>query len=131
MQLMLIFGIVFAIGAVAFALQNNVAVTVAFALWSFESSLAMVLLIALGLGALITALLSSPSAIRRQWAGKRLHHQIDVLESENSTLTQRITNLEKQLNALDQPLPAPAQEPAYVGLSTLLSGNVKTPARKV
>ena len=130
MQLMLIFGIIFAIGAVAFALQNNVAVTVAFALWSFESSLAMVLLIALGLGALITALLSSPSVIRRQWTGKRLHHQVEVLESENSALAQRITDLELQLKALDQPLPpsAPEAEPAYVGLTTLLSGNAKTPA---
>lgn len=131
MQLMLIFGIVFAIGAVAFALQNNVAVTVTFALWSFESSLAMVLLIALGLGALITALLSSPSVIRRQWTGKRLHHQIDVLKSENSVLAQRIADLEKQLITLDQPLPPPAQEPAYVGLTTLLSGNAKTPEQKV
>lgn len=128
MQLMLIFGIVFAIGAVAFALQNNVAVTVSFALWSFESSLAMVLLIALGLGALITALLSSPSVIRQQWTGKRLQHQVDVLESENSALAQRISDLERQLSALNQPVPPPAAEPepAYVGLSTLLSGNAKT-----
>lgn len=133
MQLMLIFGIVFAIGAVAFALQNNVAVTVTFAVWSFESSLAMVLLIALGLGALITALLSSPSVIRRQWTGKRLHHQIDVLESEKNALAQRITDLEKQLIARHQPVPPPAsaQEPAYVGLTTLLSGNAKTPEQKV
>ena len=55
MQLMLIAGIAFAIGAVLFALQNNVPVTVAFALWRFDSTLAVVLLIALGLGALIAA----------------------------------------------------------------------------
>jgi putative membrane protein len=128
---MLIFGIIFAIGAVAFALQNNVAVTVSFALWSFESSLAMVLLIALGLGALITALLSSPSVIRRQWTGNRLHHQIDALKSENSVLAQRIADLEKQLSALDQPLAPPAQEPAYVGLTSLFSGNGKSPAQKI
>ena len=53
MQLTLILGIVFAIGAVLFALQNNVPVTVTFALWRFDSTLAVVLLIALGLGALI------------------------------------------------------------------------------
>lgn len=129
MQLMLIFGIVFAIGAVAFALQNDVVVTVTFALWSFEGSLAMVLLIALGLGALITALLSSPSVIRRQWTGKRLHHQVDVLKSANAALAQRITDLEKQLSVLHQPVPPPTPklEPAYVGLTSLLSGNAKTP----
>ena len=56
MQLMLIAGIVFAIGAVVFALQNNSAVVVTLALWNFEGSLAVVLLAAVGLGVLITGL---------------------------------------------------------------------------
>ncbi|PIY97724.1 MAG: DUF1049 domain-containing protein, partial [Hydrogenophilales bacterium CG_4_10_14_0_8_um_filter_62_70] len=64
MQIMLIFGIIFAIGSVTFALQNNIPVTVTFAVWRFDSSLAMVLLLALGLGAIIAALLSSPTVIR-------------------------------------------------------------------
>ena len=72
MQLMLIVGIVFAIGAVLFALQNNVPVTVTFALWRFDSTLAVVLLLALGLGALIAALVSTPTVIRGQWGGARL-----------------------------------------------------------
>jgi len=53
MQLMLILGIIFAIGAVTFALQNDVPVTLAFASWHYDSSLAVVLLLALGLGALL------------------------------------------------------------------------------
>ena len=39
MQLLLILGIVFAIGAVSFAMQNDVPVTVVFAFWHYDSSL--------------------------------------------------------------------------------------------
>jgi lipopolysaccharide assembly protein A len=53
MQLGLILGIVFAIGATVFALQNNTPVTVSVATWTLEGSLALVLLVAMGLGALI------------------------------------------------------------------------------
>ena len=51
MQVMIIVAILAAMGRVAFALQNNVPVTVTFLVWRFDSSLAMVLLMALALGA--------------------------------------------------------------------------------
>lgn len=82
MQLMIIMGIAFSIGAVLFALQNNVAVAVTVAAWQFEGSLALVLIMALGLGMLIMGLLSSPAVIRRQWDSARLRHQIGNLEQE-------------------------------------------------
>lgn len=44
MQLLLILGIVFAIGSVTFALQNNIPVTVIMGFWRHDSSLAVVLL---------------------------------------------------------------------------------------
>jgi uncharacterized integral membrane protein len=68
----LILGIVFAIGAVTFALQNSVLVTVAYASWQHDSSLALVLLVAFGLGAIIAGLVSTPSMIKAQWAVARL-----------------------------------------------------------
>lgn len=125
MQLILIFGIAItiAIGAVMFALQNNVQVTVNFALWRFGSSLAMVLLLALGLGAVIAALLSSPTVIRRQWTATRLRRQIASLEEEKSALAQRVRQLELEVARIS-PSPVPeAEEPKpYVGLKTLLTG---------
>ena len=96
MQLMLIAGIVFAIGAVLFALQNNVPVTVTFALWRFDSTLAVVLLLALGLGSLIAALVSTPSVIRGQWGGARLRRQVTGLEEEKARLAQRVAVLEAE-----------------------------------
>ena len=97
MQLLLILGIVFAIGAVTFALQNNVPVTVVFAFWRYDSSLAVVLLVALGLGALIAGLVSTPSVIKGQWAGARLRRQVASLEDDRASLERRVRELESQM----------------------------------
>lgn len=122
MQLLFILGIVFAIAAVTFALQNNASVTVAFGFWHFDSSLAVVLLLAIGLGALITGLVSTPSMIKAQWDRARLRRQVTKLEEDNAALERRIRALESQLPQPTQaPLPA-AEEKPYVGLRTLLTG---------
>ena len=126
MQLMLIFGILFSIGSVTFALQNNVPVTVTFAIWRFESSLAMVLLLALGLGATIAALLSSPTVIRGQWTASRLRRQLAGLEENKAVLERRISQLENEL-ARTSPSSAPKREEAKpVGLKTLLTGGTSS-----
>ena len=126
MQLLLIFGIAFAVAAVAFALQNNVAVTVSFVFWSFDSSLAMVLLLAIGLGALIAGLVSSPAVIGGQWAAARLRRQVAALEDDKADLAQRIRALESELRRVD-PLAGivPEQPRPYVGLKTLLTSGGK------
>jgi uncharacterized integral membrane protein len=119
MQLMLILGIAFAIGAVIFALQNNGLVVVTLALWSFEGSLAIVLLLALGLGVLITALLTTPTMLRAQWTTQRLRRQIASLEREVAQLSQDAANRNS-----GQPGQAPAgapQDKPYVGLRSLLA----------
>jgi uncharacterized integral membrane protein len=120
---MLILGIVFAIGAVLFALQNNVAVAVTLAVWQFEGSLALVLIIALGLGALIMGLLSSPAVIRTQWTSARLRHQITGLEKTVAEKDLINHDLEVELARLapvgDQVEP---EEKSYVGFRALLTG---------
>ncbi len=125
MQLILIFGIIIAIGAVVFALQNNPPVIVTLALWTFEGSLALVLLVSLGLGALIAGLLSSPAVIRGQWSMGRLRNRVGEVERQLAEQQQRTRDLEAEL-ARQSPLaasPAPVAEKPYVGLRALLSGN--------
>ena len=127
MQLLLIFGIAFAIAAVAFALQNNVPVTVSFAFWSFEGSLAMVLLLAIGFGAIIAGLVSSPAMIKGQWAVARLRRQVAALEGDKADQAQRIRALEAELKRLDPAVElAPQQSRPYVGLKTLLTSGGRT-----
>lgn len=80
MQLMIIAAIFVGIGAVAFAMQNNLPVTVNFLLWRFDSSLAMVLLLALATGAIVVALLTTPGTLRRQWQLARQRRQLEEME---------------------------------------------------
>lgn len=127
MQLTLIFGIVFAIGAVMFALQNNTPATVTVALWSFEGSLALVLLVALGCGALIAGLVSSPAMIRRQWNVARLSRQVTELEHKLAEEARHNDELRTELSRLrgGQIVDAvpEAEEKPYVGLRTLVAGS--------
>jgi uncharacterized integral membrane protein len=126
MQLMLIIGIVFAIGAVLFALQNNVPVVVTLAVWQFEGSLAMVLLLALGLGVLIAGLLSSPTVIRGQWAAARLRRQVADLErqvTEHQTRNNEFSVELARLAPLDRmPEPTSEAEKPYIGFREMLAG---------
>lgn len=124
MQLILVFGIIIAIGAVIFALQNNTPVVVTLALWSFEGSLALVLLGSLGLGVLIAGLLSSPAVIRGQWTMRRLRNRVAELERQLAEQQQRTRDLDAEL-ARQFPVAAstpPTAEKPYVGLRALLSG---------
>ena len=130
MQLLLILGVVFAIGAVTFALQNNVPVTVAFASWHYDSSLAVMLLVALGLGALITGLVSTPNVIKGQWTSARLRRQVAILEDERASLERRINELEAAMPR-ESATSVPAQEipPGYVGLRALMMAHEAGKAR--
>ena len=85
MQLYAIVAIIVAIASVLFALQNNVPVSVGFLTWRFDSSLAMVLLLALALGAIIIALISTPATLKRQWTINRQQKHIRDLEAQLAT----------------------------------------------
>ena len=81
MQLQLVVAIVVAILAVVFALQNAVPITVSFLTWRFESSLALVLLITLALGIIMSLLVSVPSAIKKMKLISSQKKKIQELES--------------------------------------------------
>ena len=132
MQLGLIIGILFAIMAALFAMQNIVPVVVSLGFWSFEGSLALVLLMTLGLGALIAGLVSSPAMIRRQWNTSKLARQVADLERRladearrNEELTAEVARLRKPVAPEAAPTAAPteaAPEKNYVGLRSLMAG---------
>ncbi len=126
MHLLLILGIALAIGVVGFALQNNVPVTVTFAFWSFDGSLALVLLLAMGVGVLIAGLLSSPSMIKGRWTRSRLGHQVSRLEQDKIALERRIVELETELDSL-APRPVPSEPERYLGLKSLFTGEPGKP----
>jgi hypothetical protein len=94
------------------------------ALWRVEGSLALVLRVSLGLGALIAGLLSSPAVIRGQWTTGRLRKQVAELERQLAAEQQRNRELDAAANR-ESPTAAgatPAAEKPYVGLKTLITG---------
>lgn len=121
MQLSIIAAILATIVGVAFAMQNTLVVTVNFMFWSFDSSLAMVLMLALALGAIIIALLTTPVTLRRQWTMTRQKRRIEELENMCAAQQSRITHLEQYLPAETL---AEEQRP-YAGLKQLISGREK------
>lgn len=117
MQLAFIGAIGTAILGVAFAMQNNVPVTVNFLVWRFDSTLAMILLIAIAFGAVVVALLTTPMTLKRQWQTRRLRRRVQGLEKTCEIQACRIAELEGQINVESGTEPKP-----YVGLKQLLVG---------
>lgn len=79
MILSLIVGFVLGAAAIVFVLQNTTVVALTFLGWQFETSLAILVLIALAVGVLFSLLVSLPSAIIDSF---RLSH----LEKQNQKL---------------------------------------------
>jgi uncharacterized integral membrane protein len=127
MQLAVIAAIVAAIVGVAFAMQNNVPTTVNFLFWRFDSSLAMVVLVALGLGALVVALLTTPATLRWQWRLGRQKRQIAQLEKTSEAQRKHIEELERLLPPEAAATTAPR---AYVGLKEMIVGTDDSDERK-
>lgn len=120
MQLTIIAAILAAIAGVIFAMQNNVPVTANFLLWRFDSSLALVLLLALAIGAIIIALLTTPATLRRQWLVTRQKKRIDELERTCNGQKEKIVALEQEIGNLE---PVTEKERPYIGLKQIFAGD--------
>lgn len=120
MQLIFILSILFAIVAVGFALQNNVPVTVTLGTWQVDGSLAIVLLAAMGVGALIASLVSSPSMIRSQSAAALLRRKLASLEERNVALERRMRELEHLPPAPEPAPPEPVRRSPGLGARSAL-----------
>ncbi|HEX2792140.1 MAG TPA: LapA family protein [Candidatus Paceibacterota bacterium] len=83
MLLSLFVGFVLGAAALLFALQNTEAVALTFLGWQFESSLALLVLVAVAVGMLISILASLPSALGASF-------RIMGLKKENQKLAQEV-----------------------------------------
>ncbi|MES3004824.1 MAG: LapA family protein [Patescibacteria group bacterium] len=82
MLVLFIFGLLLGGVAVIFALQNVSIVTVAFFQWQFEGSLAMVLLLAIGCGVLVSLLMILPGSIQTSLKLRNLRKANEKLAEE-------------------------------------------------
>ncbi len=100
MILLIIVGLMMAILAVLFAFQNAVVVTINFGAWQLEQSLAIVLIVTLGLGIIISMLLSLPTIMKRGWQNSRQKNKIAELQTRLKSINQ--TTLQQQQQTLAQ-----------------------------
>jgi len=82
MQIFLIFSLIIAALATIFAVQNAAPITVNFLVWEFEGSLALILLIALIAGAMISFFASLPALIKSRLVVKSLNKKLTKSEME-------------------------------------------------
>lgn len=104
MHIFLILSLAIAIIAVVFAMQNLATVTVSFLFWSVDSSLALVLLITLAAGVLISLMASLPGLVRGKWAESGNKKRLSVLEAERSAYQQKAAESDKMIQVLEEQL---------------------------
>ncbi len=115
MQVFLFLALLIAVIAVVFAVQNTLIVTVSFFFWKFTGSLALVLLLAIVAGALISFLVSLPAIVRGRWSLRNLRkdYKQRLTEMENS-LAEHKKRLEEAQGKLQAPS-TPAGQPPQTG----------------
>ncbi|HEY3343745.1 MAG TPA: lipopolysaccharide assembly protein LapA domain-containing protein [Anaerolineaceae bacterium] len=101
MQILIFIALVIAIVAVIFALQNLAAVTVTFLFWSIHGSLALVLLVTLAGGVLISLLASMPGLVHGKWTSSGQKKTLVALEAERNTYKSKAENAEKEVKDLE------------------------------
>ncbi len=107
MLVFIILALLLALLAVVFALQNTITVTITFLFWQFTGSLALVLLVALAAGMLVSFLAYLPSLIRGRLAARRMRKHATELESNLAEHKQRLQEAELKL----QGQPPAGQQP--------------------
>lgn len=104
MQVFIIFALIIAVIAVIFALQNIAAVTVTFFFWSFHGSLALVLLLSVAAGVLISLLASLPGLVRARLTVASQRKKLAVMEGERSENTRKAEEAEKEVKTMEEQL---------------------------
>jgi len=98
MQIFLFFALLIAILAILFAVQNNDLTSVSFIAWDFNGSLALVLLIALAVGALVSFLFSLPSNLKARWTIRNQRKRLSDLEGQISDNEAELEQAQKTID---------------------------------
>ena len=112
--LMLIAALLIAIVAVIFAIQNPGFVTVTFVAWKFDTSLTLLLLIALAVGALVMLFITLPGSIRLRYQIATHKRTIKDLQKDQPAKVEAPVVQKKaapETKPLDPTKPLPAIKP--------------------
>jgi len=110
MQFFLVIALIIIALAVIFAVQNTAVITVSFLIWTYHGSLAIVLLVALCAGALISLMFSLPSLLRDKWIIRSHKKKLTEVESSLTDHKNRLEETQRKLQlaeTLPEELPSP------------------------
>jgi uncharacterized membrane protein YciS (DUF1049 family) len=99
----LILALAIAILAVFFALENTMVVTVSFFGYAVDGSLALFILIAVGIGVLLGVLIMTPGRIKSGLSNARNRKKISSLEASLDEQKAKVTQAEKPAPAAQVP----------------------------
>jgi len=99
----LIVGLIIAVLAVIFALQNVVPVTISFFTWEITGSLSLVLLVTLAIGAIIGLLVIAPAAVKNKLRASSHSKRIGLLEKELDEHKAKTSEVEKPPVQIEEP----------------------------
>ena len=99
----LILALVIAILAVFFALENPMMVTLSFFGYAVEGSMALFILISMGIGVLLGVLLMTPGRIKSGLSNARNRKKIGNLESSLSEHKTKLSAMEKLVESASPP----------------------------
>ncbi len=102
MQVFIIIALLIAILAVIFALQNTVMVSITFLAWNIHGSLALVLLVTLAAGVVISLLASLPSLVRSRLTSRRQKKKLAALEAERNLYQQKAEEAGRDVPSLEE-----------------------------
>lgn len=98
MRIFLLFALVIALLAVIFALQNTQVVSINFLAWTFQSSIALEMIVTLIAGVLVGILAMLPSSIRSQLQISSKKREKAGLETSLAQAQDQVATLQRQLN---------------------------------
>jgi len=103
MLFFLIVGLIIGAVSVVFVLQNITTITVVFFSWQLTGSLAVILLITLIAGMLISALILLPSFIKAEWQIRVYRKRIKQLEADAEFKTQMAPRAAEPMAVVSEP----------------------------
>lgn len=125
MQVFLVFALLISLFAVVFAVQNTAMVTVSFLMWDFDNSLAVVILLTIFTGVLISILMSLPGWIKNRVylmslrkKNKDLETKLTKQDEKLQTTLQEVETLKNQIVSLSAVIAAPVTQPPAASVST-------------
>jgi uncharacterized integral membrane protein len=131
MQIFLVIGLIIAILAVIFAVQNTTPVVLSFFIWKFGGSLALVVLVALAAGALVGILVSLPGSVKNSWKNKNQQKKITSLEASLEDLRSQLTQAQQKIDGLEKPASLPDVAPMTMPLPTASPSETPVESQKI